>query len=127
MSITHISLWWLKEPDNSEHHSQIQKALESLRDVPGVRDLTYGPVLSGIPKPAGTYPRFEQAVSALPIEYDATYDYGISITFDSTEGVDAYQPHPVHVAAVDVIGQFTRRIYTLYFDDSAVHAGAAVR
>jgi len=78
--LAHHVFFWLHEPNNAGVRSTFEAALKELRRVPTIK-------LAHIGVPAGTESRDV---------VDHSYTYCMLTFFDSQEGQDAYQVHPIH-------------------------------
>ena len=85
IAIHHHVFFWLKEPGNEAHIAQLKAGLQSLRDIPQVKQLWTG-------VPASTEKR--EVV-------DNSWDVSELMFFSSVEDQDAYQIHPLHKAFVE--------------------------
>lgn len=83
-ALAHHVFFWLKEPNNPDVRKTFESALKELRNVPTIK-------LAHIGVPAGTESRDV---------VDHSYTYCMLTFFDSQEGQDAYQVHPIHEAFV---------------------------
>jgi hypothetical protein len=73
-------------------------ALARLEDIPGVLEVLIGRrVETDWPGP------------------DDTFDVGLSVAFESPEAMRAYQPHPTHLAAIEVTTRLCKRFQAFYF------------
>jgi hypothetical protein len=97
--VQHVNFWWLKEPGNAAHIQALTDAIAGLRSIPGVTAVSFGP--------------------RTPTDWegpDATFDYGMIVSFESVEAVRAYLPHPAHLAAIEVSSAVGERFHAFYFD-----------
>ncbi|CAD5108431.1 Dabb family protein [Zestomonas carbonaria] len=100
MSVHSVIIVWLKEPTNEEHIARLTRACESLRDIPGVREVRFGP--------RAELDRVSPA--------DDTFDFGTIVTFDSLQAARDYGPHPIHQQAAQVNLQLVERFHSFYFE-----------
>lgn len=84
-ALIHHVYFWLKEPNNEAHKTQLVKALNDLLKVETIK-------LSHIGFPAGTESRDV---------VDHSYSVSYMVMFDDQAGQDAYQVHPLHVKFVE--------------------------
>jgi hypothetical protein len=77
--VTHIVVFWLKDPGSAEQRRDLIAACHTLKDIPGVTDLRVGQPLP----------------STRPV-VDSTYDVALVITFENERAMEAYNPHPIH-------------------------------
>ena len=84
-ALIHHVFFWLKEPKNEAHKTQLIKALNDLLKVESIK-------MSHIGFPAGTESRDV---------VDHSYSVSYLTMFDDQEGQDAYQVHPLHVKFVE--------------------------
>lgn len=82
--LTHLALFWLRNPDSAEDRAALAAGLETLRAIPQVRSLEVG-------TPADTAQRDV---------VDATWSLSELMTFDSLADEDTYQTHPIHLAFI---------------------------
>ena len=80
--VQQVTLSWLREPDNADHIAQLTQASESLRQIPGVRALQWGPRVD-VGRPGG----------------DETFDFALLITFESAQAAHDFGAHPLHIQA----------------------------
>jgi len=80
--VQQVTLSWLREPTNAEHIARLTQASESLRRIPGVRALQWGP-RADIGRPGA----------------DETFDFGLLITFESAQAAHDFGAHPLHIQA----------------------------
>ena len=98
-SIQHVNFWWLKEPGNIEHIQALTETVTTLKAIPGVVDLKFGPRSST---------DWEGP--------DTSFDYGMIVTFTSLEAVRTYLPHPSHLRAIEVSNLVGERFHAFYFN-----------
>lgn len=95
--LSHVVVFWLKEPGNTAHRAKLIEVSESFRRIPGVRSVHAGPCIP----------------SARPI-VDSTFDVAVTFTFDSQADLQRYLDHPLHrEAAVSTLKPIVKRI-TVY-------------
>lgn len=93
-SVTHVVLFWMKDPQDAAARKRLIDATESLRQIPGVKHLTYG-----------------KAVPSTRPVVDSSFDIGLVITFPNQAALDAYATHPIHVkAAQEVLLPLTKKV-----------------
>jgi hypothetical protein len=84
-ALVHHVFFWLKDPDNPVVRKQFEKAVEELLRIETIK-------LSHTGVPASTEQRDV---------VDHTYTYSVMTFFDSREGQDIYQVHPLHIKFVE--------------------------
>ncbi len=92
--------FWLKaERSDATSRAEFRKALEELLHIPGI-------VRGFVGAPAPVKPR--------PV-VDSSYDFALSLVFDSIADHDAYQTAPAHVAFLEAYRDWWNavRIYDL--------------
>ena len=77
--VTHVVIFWLKDPDSAEQRRDLIAACHTLKNIPGVTDLRVGQPLP----------------STRPV-VDSSYDVAMVITFENEQAMEAYNPHPIH-------------------------------
>lgn len=82
--LTHVVVFWLKDPGNAAGRAALIEASEGFRNIPGVLSVTAGPCIP----------------SARPV-VDSSFDVAVSLTFASQADLQRYQDHPQHKAAVE--------------------------
>ncbi|WP_281686439.1 Dabb family protein [Pseudomonas citronellolis] len=99
MSVHCVVVSWLKEPGNLEHIAQLTAACESLRQIPGVNEVRFGPRanLGGVGS-------------------DDSFDFAMIISFESFKAAQDYGPHPNHVQAAQLTVQLAERFQSFYFE-----------
>ncbi len=101
--VNHVVLCWLKEPGNMEHRKIIIDTAKSFKEIPGVLDVTVGQ-----PVPSG------RKIA------DDSFDVGMCMTFKSTEDLNSYIEHPVHIkAAKEVLFPVIQKAVVYDFIDPA--------
>jgi hypothetical protein len=83
--IAHHVFFWLNNPDDADERAQFEKAVDELLQIPEIKAYHMG-----TPAP----------VEERPV-IDASYTYSYLIFFDSVEGHDIYQAHPLHQKFID--------------------------
>lgn len=96
--IQHVNFWWLKQPANPDHISELGAAIEKLSAIPGVLEVRFGPK-------AGTDWKGP----------DDTFDYGLIVSFESLDAVRGYMTHPLHLKAIQVSEKVSGRFHAFYF------------
>ena len=81
--LIHVVLIWLKEQGNTAHRQQIIQSSRVLGEIPGVREVRAGSVVS----------------SDREVVRD-DYDVGLMVRFDNVEDLQTYLEHPLHVNTV---------------------------
>jgi hypothetical protein len=84
--VSHIVIFWLKEPQNTEHRQQIARACEELRQIPGVERVEVG--------------------DSLPVQREGIeqpFDMSVVFTLRDRAALDDYQRHPDHKRAVESV------------------------
>jgi len=99
MSVHCVVVSWLKEPGNLEHIAQLTAACESLRQIPGVSEVRFGP-------------RADQG----SVGSDGSFDFAMIVSFDSLQAARDYRPHPNHMQAAQLTGQLAERFQRFYFE-----------
>jgi len=99
MSLHCVVVSWLKEPGNLEHVAQLTAACESLRQIPGVAEVRFGP-----------------RANLGRIGADESFDFAMIVSFDSLQAAQAYGPHPNHLQAAQLTGQLAERFQSFYFE-----------
>jgi len=93
-TVDHFVLLWQKRPGNLEDRKDLAAAADSLRVIPGIRALDYGPALQ----------------SDRPV-VDDSFDIGMLVRFDSAASLHAYETDPRHVEKVTkVLKLLTKKI-----------------
>lgn len=93
-TVDHVVLIWLKRPGNAADRQAILAASNDLRVIPGIQFLDAGTALA----------------SDRPI-VDDSFDVGLSMRFDSTKSLRAYEADPLHVKKVtEVLKPLTKKI-----------------
>ena len=99
----HLVLFWLKEPQNSDHREHFKKALKKLSI-----DSKYAKeVQLGTPSPS------ERDV------VDDSYTFSLLVTFPSKDEHDQYQTEPAHIAFIDSCKPLWERVQV--FDSEAIN------
>lgn len=93
-TLVHHVFFWLKDPNNPEVRRKFEKALEELLKVETIK-------LSHVGVPASTEER--EVV-------DHTYTYSVMTFFDSQEGQDIYQVHPIHLKFIEENSQLWSKV-----------------
>jgi len=89
----HHVFFWLKEPDNEQHHERFQKALKELVSIDSIQLYQLG-------KPAAT--RREVI--------DSSYQYSLLTIFADKAAHDQYQVHSVHDDFRTVAGDLCSKV-----------------
>jgi len=92
--VVHHVFFWLKEPDNASHRSQLMEGLRTLAAIPQVNQLLIG-------QPASTEKR--EVV-------DNSYQVSELMYFNTLEDQAAYQVHPTHKAFVEKYSHLWQRV-----------------
>jgi hypothetical protein len=93
-TVDHVVLMWLKRPGNAEDKQALLSATSELRSIPGIKFLDTGTPLA----------------SDRPV-VDDSFDFGLTMRFDSTASLHAYESNPLHVRKVnEVLKPLTRKI-----------------
>lgn len=90
----HVYFWLKEEHKNAEDMAAFEKALTALYEISEISGGKWG-------KSAAT--------PARPVT-DKTFDYAISMHFDSVEMHDLYQVHPDHDVFVDAFKPWWERV-----------------
>ncbi len=93
--IVHLLLCRPRTDGSAEERAELEGAIASLRDVPGVRDLTWGQDFSGRGK---------------------GYKYAAVIHFADRESLQAYMIHEVHQRVVAVLDRTMEERLVLDYD-----------
>lgn len=83
--LVHHVFFWLKEPTNTEHRKQFEKAINKLIAVEVIQKYHIG-------IPASTLQRDV---------VDHSYTYSFLLFFNSKTDQDVYQAHPLHIEFVE--------------------------
>jgi len=78
--LVHTVYFWLNPELSHEDHKAFENALQSLREIPSVKQFYCG-------TPSKTADR--------PV-VDHSYDYGLAVVFDDVAGHDFYSEHSIH-------------------------------
>jgi hypothetical protein len=93
-TVTHVVLFWMKDPQDTAARKRLMDATESLRKIPGMMRLTYG-----------------RAIPSTRSVVDASFDLGIVMTFANRKALNAYEEHPIHAKAVqEVLLPLTKKV-----------------
>ena len=92
--LSHIVLFWLNENISVSQRSDYRKGLETL----GTIDCTKG-VYIGTPAETGDRPVI-----------DKTYDFAITVLFESIQDHNTYQTHPVHQEFLKQFGRLCKNL-----------------
>ncbi len=92
--LTHLALFWLRNPDSAEDRAKLAAGLETLHAIPQVRSLEVG-------FPADTAQRDV---------VDGTWSVSELMTFDSLADEDVYQTHPIHLAFIAACEHLWERV-----------------
>ncbi|WP_033295897.1 Dabb family protein [Amycolatopsis jejuensis] len=79
--------WSLNNPGNEQEVRELSAAIARQRDIPGVLSIQDGP-------------RTRQVDWEGP---EDSFDYAMTLTFDTFDSVRAYPPHPIHQDLVALI------------------------
>jgi hypothetical protein len=83
--IAHHVFFWFNDPDDAEARIRFENAVTELLQIPEIKAYHVG-----IPAP----------VEERPV-IDASYTYSYLVFFESVEGHDIYQAHPIHEKFVE--------------------------
>jgi hypothetical protein len=92
--VMHHVFFWLQEPDNQAHISQLMEGLRALAAIPQVQQLIIG-------NPASTEKR--EVV-------DNSWQVSELMYFRSVEDQAAYQVHPIHKAFVEIYSPLFKKV-----------------
>ena len=92
--VVHHVLFWLKNPDSSADKVLLMEGLNTLREIPEVKELMIG-------TPASTLER--EVV-------DSSFDVSELMLFESIAAQDAYQVHPLHQKFIEQYGHLWDRV-----------------
>lgn len=92
--LSHIVIFWLKPELTKDQIIEFQAGLESLKGIDSAKE-----VYIGTPAPTKQRPVI-----------DSTYSVGLTVLFDSIEGHDAYQVHPLHQGFLGKYASFWSRV-----------------
>ena len=95
----HTVLFWMKDGVTDADRARMEKGLESLRAIPSVAKAYFG-------KPAET----DRAI------IDASYDYGLTVIFDSEAKHGEYQVDPIHDAFRDDLADLWEKVLIYDFE-----------
>ena len=79
--------WCLRDPGNEEQLRELAEAIDRQRIIPGVIAIDAGPRTTRVDWEGP----------------EDSFDYAMSLTFDSFDSVRAYPPHPIHQDLVATI------------------------
>ena len=85
--LTHVVVFWLKNPGDASARQRVIAASENFRSIPGVISVDAG-----------------QVVPTERPNVDKTYDVGVVIRFRDRESLEQYQVHPKHRAMLEQLG-----------------------
>jgi hypothetical protein len=103
--VVHHVLFWLKNPQSAEDLAALLRGLETLRQIPGIRELHIG-------VPAATGQRDV---------IDTSYSVSELMLFDDVAAQNDYQNHPVHKQFVDECSHLWQRV--VVYDSIDVQTG----
>jgi hypothetical protein len=89
----HSVFFWLKDSLNPDQTDTFRRGLESLHEIPALRQFHVG-------TPAAT---------DRPI-IDRSYTFALLTVFDDQAGHDAYQEHPIHTAFAQTFQPFWTKV-----------------
>ncbi len=92
--IVHNVFFWLKEGITEEEEKDFLNFFEELKKAEGPRALKFG-------KPAPTHPR--------PV-VDNSFSYYLLVTFDTMDGINTYETHPIHLAAIEKYQKYWTKV-----------------
>ena len=89
----HHVFFWLKEPDNQEHHASLKKALQELVTIESIQNYQLG----------------------IPAEtrrdvIDSSYHYSLLTIFPDKAAHDHYQDHKVHDVFRGIAGELCEKV-----------------
>lgn len=93
-AVIHSVFFWLKNPDSAEDRKSLIEGLNSLREIPQIQALHVG-------VPASTVSRDV---------IDSSYQVSELMFFNSVEGQDEYQSHPIHKKFVKDYAHLWRKV-----------------
>ena len=96
--VTHVVIFWLKEPGNEAARDRIMHASISFRSIPGVLS-----VETGVMHPADR------------AHVDKTYDVAVVIELRDRMALETYQVHPRHQAMLKEVGPLVERVVVYDF------------
>ena len=96
--VDHVVVFWLKDPGNLDHRRRIIDASYRFRSIPGVLDVSAGPVFES--------PR---------ANVDKTYDVATVIRMRHFVALEDYQSHPLHKAMLNEVGPLVERVVVYDF------------
>lgn len=92
--LVHVAYFWLKKPDSIADRDALIAGLRTLAEVPAVKALHIG-------VPASTEKRDV---------VDNSFQVSEVMLFDSVEGQNAYQAHPIHERFVEECSHLWERV-----------------
>lgn len=90
----HVHFWLKEERQNPEDRSTFESALAGLLEIPGIQRGIWG-------TPAPVEPR--------PV-LDASWDYALSLVFETVLQHDVYQIHPDHKSFIESYREWWARV-----------------
>lgn len=100
-ALSHVVLYWLKEPGNTEHRSQIIEVSKTFTKIPGVLDVRVGKVI-------------ESNRSIV----DDSFDVGILVVVLDAKRLQEYLDHPIHQNAKrDVLLPLVEKVLVYDFQE----------
>ncbi|GGC39711.1 hypothetical protein GCM10011386_34720 [Parapedobacter defluvii] len=92
--IAHYVLFWLNDGLSEQEINDFSGFFEELKGIPGIKSLHYG-------RAAATHPRDV---------VDNSFTYNLLVFFDGMDEINAYETHPVHLAAIDKYSKFWNKV-----------------
>ena len=100
--LTHHVFFWLKNPSSKDDRNKLIEGIRTLEKIESVRDLHVG-------VPASTEQRDV---------VDSSFSVSELIFFDSVDGQNIYQEHPIHVKFVEECSHLWEKV--VVYDSMAV-------
>lgn len=100
--LTHLALFWLRNPASADDRAMLVEGLETLRGIDQVKSLAIG------------FP----AVTEQRDVVDNSWSVSELMTFDSIADEETYQVHPVHQAFIAACEHLWERVVVYDMADS---------
>ena len=92
--IAHYVLFWLNDGLSEQEISDFANFFEDLKAIPGIKSLHYG-------RAANTHQRDV---------VDNSFTYNLLVYFDTMDGINTYETHPTHLAAIEKYSKFWNKV-----------------
>lgn len=92
--IAHYVLFWLNDGLSEQEINDFAQFFEDLKGIPGIKSLHYG-------RAAQTHQRDV---------VDNSFTYNLLVYFDTMDDINAYETHPVHLAAIEKYSKFWNKV-----------------